>query len=148
MPERYVAVAANIIQRDDSILLVQDGKEHVDGQWNLPAGTVEPGESPENCAEREAREETGLNVFPEALVGTYLGPSDVYDDGVAIFVYHSSILSGDPEVPDDDTVQDVVFVPVSKVASRDLRADYITAAIDDFTDGQTYPLSVVSRPRQ
>lgn len=147
MVEQYVAVAANIIKRDDEILLVQEGKDHVEGQWNLPAGTLERGESPENCAEREAREETGLNVFPEEFVGTYIGRSDVYEDDVIVFVYHASIVGGDPEAPDDDTVQEVEFVPVEKVASRDLRADYITEAVDDFENGRTYPLSVIDRVR-
>lgn len=39
--------------------------------WELPGGYAETGESPEQALVREAREETGLTVHPERLVGWY-----------------------------------------------------------------------------
>lgn len=44
------------------------------GWWGLPGGVLEVGESLADCARREAREETGLNVEPVKLVGVYSGP--------------------------------------------------------------------------
>lgn len=147
MAEDFIAVAANVIMRDDCVLLVQEGKDPVDGTWNLPSGRLKQGESPENCAEREAQEETGVNVFPEEVVGVYRARSDITDGGVVVFVYHSTLLGGDPEVPDDDSVQDVTFVPVNKLSSMDLRSDHIEDAVQDVQDGNTYPLSVVQHYR-
>ena len=44
------------------ILLVQEKSPKVYGLWNLPAGHVDPGETPVEAAVRETREETGLIV--------------------------------------------------------------------------------------
>lgn len=42
--------------------------------WNLPGGGLEPGELPTECVVREVREETGLDVAVERLVGVYAKP--------------------------------------------------------------------------
>jgi ADP-ribose pyrophosphatase YjhB (NUDIX family) len=42
--------------------------------WNLPGGGLEPGELPNECVIREVREETGLEVMVERLVGVYTKP--------------------------------------------------------------------------
>ncbi len=41
------------------------------GAWDLPAGYLDPGESPEEAARRETREESGLEVELVRLVGVY-----------------------------------------------------------------------------
>jgi ADP-ribose pyrophosphatase YjhB (NUDIX family) len=60
-----------VIVRDGRLLLQQraDG-----GQWGLPGGSVEIGETVTAAIEREVREETGFEVAVERLIGVYSDP--------------------------------------------------------------------------
>ncbi len=61
-PDRpYVGVGAVIVQ-DGKVLLVKRKYEPLAGQWSLPGGAVEVGETLEACLVREMLEETGLDV--------------------------------------------------------------------------------------
>lgn len=51
-----------LVERDGRVLLV-----HQDGQWMLPGGGVEPGESHEEALVREVSEEMGLDATPGDL---------------------------------------------------------------------------------
>jgi 8-oxo-dGTP diphosphatase len=62
-PRPVVGVGALIIE-ERRILLVERGQHPLKGQWSLPGGGVETGESLEEAIIREVREETGLNVHP------------------------------------------------------------------------------------
>lgn len=55
-------VAGCVLVRDGKYLLVQEKQEKAYGQWNLPAGRVDVGESIEDAAIRETREEAGFDV--------------------------------------------------------------------------------------
>lgn len=59
---RVYVVAGGVIQKDDRFLLVQEKKESAYGLWNIPAGKVEVGETLEQAAIREVKEETGYDV--------------------------------------------------------------------------------------
>ena len=51
------------IERGDAVLFIRRrAKGFLGGRWELPGGTVEPGEQEESAAVREAAEETGLSV--------------------------------------------------------------------------------------
>lgn len=63
------AVAAIIRDASGRILLQQT---HHD-TWSLPAGAIEPGESPSHAIVREVLEETGLRVRPRAIVAVVGG---------------------------------------------------------------------------
>ncbi|MBX3607768.1 MAG: NUDIX domain-containing protein [Piscinibacter sp.] len=65
-----------VVLRDGRVLLGQRTGSHGAGSWAFPGGHLEYGESPEACARREVREETGLEVGD-----LHRGPfvSDVFD---------------------------------------------------------------------
>lgn len=58
-----LGVGALIFERDH-ILMAQRGKQPLAGQWSLPGGLVETGESLTEAVRRETREETGLEIEP------------------------------------------------------------------------------------
>ncbi|GAB3157047.1 NUDIX domain-containing protein [Micromonospora sonneratiae] len=53
------------------------------GNWSLPGGTMEIGETLQQCVIREVREETGLDIEVTGLLGIYTDPDHViaYRDG-------------------------------------------------------------------
>ncbi|MFB6159508.1 MAG: NUDIX hydrolase [Candidatus Nanohalobium sp.] len=138
MAQKFVVVAANLIEKDDKYLLIQEGKEHVKGEWNLPAGSLEIGETPVEGAKREAKEETGLTVEPESLVKTYIPPESEDPNNIVNFVYHSQIQSGEVSIREEDTVIDYGWFTEQEIEDLDLRASYILAAIQDYKNGENY----------
>lgn len=57
------------------LLLVQRATEPGRGQWSLPGGRVEAGETDHSAVSREVREETGLSVTAGPLVGRVHRPA-------------------------------------------------------------------------
>lgn len=63
-PQLMVLIAASVaLARKSDVLLIQRNRPPSEGLWTLPGGRLEPGETPEQCAEREIREELGLYAF-------------------------------------------------------------------------------------
>lgn len=56
------AASVALIDRD-KVLLIQRARKPYFGMWSLPGGRLEPGETPEQAAEREILEEVGLRVW-------------------------------------------------------------------------------------
>ena len=58
-----------IARRDDSLLLIERGRGASVGEWSVPGGRVEFGESLAEAARRETAEETGLEVVVGDVIG-------------------------------------------------------------------------------
>jgi 8-oxo-dGTP diphosphatase len=65
-----VGVGAVIIE-DGRVLLVKRGHPPLAGEWSIPGGVLEVGETLREAAVREAHEETRLTVEPGELLGVY-----------------------------------------------------------------------------
>src|SRR5215469_6454655 len=61
-PDRPIVGVGAVIIHDGRVLLARRARAPLLGQWSLPGGVVELGETLRAAAEREAREETGLIV--------------------------------------------------------------------------------------
>lgn len=70
-PDRpFVGVGAIIIERG-RVVLIRRGQPPAMGEWSIPGGTLESGETLREGVAREAREETGLVVIPGELLGVF-----------------------------------------------------------------------------
>jgi 8-oxo-dGTP diphosphatase len=65
-----VGVGAVIVQ-DNRVLLIRRGQPPLLGEWSLPGGVLECGETLREATVREAREETGLVVETVDMLGVY-----------------------------------------------------------------------------
>lgn len=63
-----------VVRGERHVLLLRRAVEPGAGEWDLPAGYLDPGESFEAGARREAREESGIEVELESLFGVYHSP--------------------------------------------------------------------------
>jgi len=70
-PESPLVGVGAVIVQDQRVLLVRRGQPPLLGEWSLPGGVLECGETLHEAVAREAREETGLLVEPGEMLGVY-----------------------------------------------------------------------------
>ncbi len=78
MDQVRVGVAVFVCNEKGDILIGHRRGSHGSGQWGLPGGHLEPGETPENCAIREAQEEAGIKVGNAVPLGF---SNDIFESG-------------------------------------------------------------------
>jgi len=102
------------------------------GQWCLPGGMIDPGESVAEGCQREVFEETGLRVRVVRLTGVYSNPNrlTIYPDGnkahVIVLNFEVEQVGGELGLSDETT--DAQFFPITQAERMDLfhgHADHI-----------------------
>jgi ADP-ribose pyrophosphatase len=130
------AVVILPVDSEGRILLVRQYRVGADAQiLELPAGTLEPGEPPQDCAAREVREEVGMAARSlQALGGFYIaaGYSNEY-----IHVFLATDLYPAPLEGDADEFIDVVEIPVAEA--------YAMAARGEIIDSKTLATLMLAR---
>lgn len=74
-----------LVQDGDLVLLIKRANEPFKGLWGIPGGGVELGETVAEALQREVREETGLAVEPERMLGY---KDAIYRDPAGRIRYH------------------------------------------------------------
>ncbi|MGI9621941.1 MAG: NUDIX hydrolase [Acidimicrobiales bacterium] len=102
---------------DDCLLLIERATEPGAGQWSLPGGRVEHGETMKSAVEREVREETGLVVTALDVIGWV----ERIELSHHFVIVDFRVAVGDTLVPTaGDDARDAAWVPLSAVPSRRL----------------------------
>jgi 8-oxo-dGTP diphosphatase len=100
-------VATGVVaERDGRILLVRRNHEPMMGRWSFPSGFVDAGEVVEEAAIREAREETGVEVRIDNLLGVY----STRGNAVVFVAYAATIIDGEP-IAGDEAYEVGLFAP-------------------------------------
>ena len=88
-----------VVDNKDRVLLVKRSVEPKKGFWCLPGGFMELGETPEQGALRELKEETGLAGRIDMLLGVLANPSAQYHTvlmvGYLVKSYSGNLIAGD-----------------------------------------------------
>ena len=70
-PDRPIVGVGAVIVDNRRVVVVRRGTEPLRGEWSIPGGVLELGETLRAGTEREAREETGLVVKAGEVVGVF-----------------------------------------------------------------------------
>jgi 8-oxo-dGTP pyrophosphatase MutT (NUDIX family) len=76
-------------------------------EWDFVGGGAEPGESPEETAIREAREEIGLTVAPRGLIGVYHNRARA----ILVFLFTGVVTGGTLTLQEDEIAEIGWFGP-------------------------------------
>ena len=90
--------AAGIVLKDNKVFKRKFAPKV--GEWSLPAGFMEYGESPEECVIRELKEETGLTAVVKELLGVYAAVDD--PRARVVLIIYCIEVTGGTEAPGDD----------------------------------------------
>lgn len=125
-----VVIAGCLLEKGGKFLLIQEATPSIYGLWNTPAGHVDKGESIEEAAVRETREESGFNVVIERNLGVYQTKS-----GHEIHVFFANIMGGELAFPRDE-ILDAKWLTKEEIeslgAEDKLRGPHILSAINAY----------------
>lgn len=101
-------IIVELIDRPSRPIVLVERKNTPHG-WALPGGFVDVGEEVEVAAMREAREETGLQVWLQRLLGVYSDPARDPRGHIVSIVY-TAVAVGEPHADDDARTASVIDV--------------------------------------
>lgn len=127
-----LAVGTIIRMPDSRIVLARRAIEPGHGLWVFPGGYVDRGEEVRAAALREAREEAGIDIRLDGLVGIYSYPGTT-----AVIIVYSAVWTGGELAIDDESSEirlfaaaDVPWDALAFSSTRDSLRDYLTARGD------------------
>ncbi len=119
-------VAGVVIKKDGKYLLVQEKQPKAYGLWNFPAGRVDVGDTIEETAVKEAKEETGYDV-------ELVKEIDIFQESAiesSKHAFEAKIMGGELKFPEDEILDAGWFTFEEIRGMKDkLRGGWIIGAI-------------------
>jgi len=113
-----------VILHGGRVLLIKRGVEPHKGHWCPPGGVIDEGESPEEAAVRETREETGLDVRVLEKLGEVLGPVTGRYLGVFLCAVEGGVL--DPSEPETSEARWFPYEELHRLKMPPFIMDFLT----------------------
>ncbi len=119
-PLILVAGVVLLFDAHEQLLLIQRAD---DGQWSIPGGMLEPGETVEQAARRETHEEIGVDLAELHFLDVFSGPDffHIYPNQDQVFgvtVAYWGAYGGQPLTLDPAEVQDARLFPLEGLPER------------------------------
>ncbi|UCG95024.1 MAG: NUDIX hydrolase [archaeon] len=111
-----------IAERDGKIVIITRGIEPHKGKLANPGGHVDYGETIENAAVREMKEETGLDIRLKGILGVYSDPERDPRRHTITVAFLAEVIGGKLEAGDD--AREVGFYEVEKLKKEDFAFDH------------------------
>ncbi len=139
------ATVAAVIPRGDTFLVVEEPRS-AGIVFNQPAGHLEDGESLQQAIIREVREETAWQFTPEYILGIYRWRNPAKGNTHMRTTFVGSVTNHDPNQDLFDGIISATWKTQADLktlgATGRLRSPLVLTCINDYLQGQRYPLSV------
>src|SRR5438874_1671758 len=105
------SVTAIVFNERKEVLLQKSADTN---DWRLIGGVIDPGEQPADCVVREVKEEAGIDVIVQRIIGVHARPLVTYPNGDKVNYVSTSFLCratiGEPRVCDDESLEMKYFL--------------------------------------
>ena len=129
-----VSVAAVIENEEHKVFLIWEGDLPYHDWWVLPGGYVNPDETVQEAVKREVREETGLEIVSDRLIG-------IYDDFIAhedgegpihhiVIAYKTRVIGGEAVVTRES--REYAWIGVKEIEKSPRIPEVFKRIISDF----------------
>lgn len=127
-----VLVASVSIISKDEVLIIKESKPTAIDKWNFPSGRIEYGEDILESAQREVKEETGLEVRLISSTGVYNFVSST-NDQVILFHFIGEVTGGSLQLEEEEITDSkwIKLNDLAKFENEDFREPMVVKQIID-----------------
>jgi 8-oxo-dGTP diphosphatase len=119
-----------VITQNNSVVLIMRKNPPFKGSWALPGGFVEYGETVEMAAIRETKEETGLDIGLDGIVGVYSDPNRDPRGHIISICFLGHRIGG--ELVADTDAADIQCMCIDEISETELAFDHHKILEDAF----------------
>ncbi len=145
-PMMFIGCGCLVRDEQGRVLMVRESKARARGRMALPAGKLEFGETIVEAAVRETREETGLDVAVDGLLGVFHTPASSELSYGVNFVFAAHGVGG--AVQTSEHHPDVEWLEPAELRALDvsgqLRGRHVLLALEAAEDDQLLPVETVT----
>ena len=138
-------IAGCVVEKNNKILMVQEGLDFCYGQWNYPAGHVDEFENITEAAIREVKEETGLDVKLKGVLPIL--ETELKNETHIIIRFVAEVIGGEISF-DSNEILDVKWLDIKdieKMTEKELRNYEVGKNIlNDYIEKKIYPIDIFS----